>query len=292
MLYFDVKKKVWKQLSSLAPAPETKNCYCAEIVGRELFVSGKFPDGRSRVYCYDIETNKWHTHEDTHPYAEISTLCAVSDYMYALPWDCSKLPQRYSFAKHRWRSFSKSFVKSPPYYPYFNSATIHHQKLYALYGHRQENGPLWQMQNATLHCFDPVSDMWQEKSSTCDPHFGSSLFVVNDRLCVAGGHVATTMWDSLCDKQATVEVYDEENNKWSIVEQNRIPQNNLGAVEIEGRVYFIINKFPIDSGVRIPTGELCPVNLGDWKNLGNVDKNAALCYVPLKRDSVKMTENT
>ena len=79
--------------------------------------------------------------------------------------------------------------------------------------------------------------MWQEKSLTCDPHFGSSLFVVNDRLCVAGGHVATTVWDSLCDKQATVEVYDEENNKWSVVEENHIPQNNLGAMEIEGKVY-------------------------------------------------------
>lgn len=114
MLFFDVKKKVWKQLSSLAPAPETKNCYCAEIVGRELFVSGKFPDGRSCVYCYDIETNKWHTHEDIPPYPPITTLCAVSDYMYALPWDCSKLPQRYSFAKHRWQSFSKSFTKGLP----------------------------------------------------------------------------------------------------------------------------------------------------------------------------------
>ena len=291
MLYFDVKKKVWKQLSSLASAPATKNCYCAEIVGRELFVSGTFPDGRSCVYCYDIETNKWHTHEDIPPYPPIITLCAVSDYMYALPWDCSKLPQRYSFAKHRWQSFSKRFTKSPPHYPYFNSATIHHQKLYALYGHRLQEY-FWQMQNATLHCFDPVSDMWQEKSSTCNPHFGSSLFVVNDRLCVAGGLVATRLDNAICGEQATVEVYDEENNKWSVVEQNRIPQNNLGAVEIEGKVYFIINKFPIDSGIKIPPGEVCTVNLGDWKNLGNVDKNAALCYVPLKRDSVKMTENT
>ena len=95
MLYFDIEKKVWKQLSSLAPAPETKNSYCAEIVGGELFVSGTFPDGRSRVYCYDIETNKWHTHEDTGPYTEISTLCTASDYMYALPINCSMRPQRY-----------------------------------------------------------------------------------------------------------------------------------------------------------------------------------------------------
>ena len=63
-------------------------------------------------------------------------------------------------------------------------------------------------------------------------------------------------------------------------------------MEIEERVYFIINKFPVDGGVRIPSGEEYPVYLGDWKNLGNVDKNAALGYVPLKRDSVKGAENT
>ena len=61
--------------------------------------------------------------------------------------------------------------------------------------------------------------MWQEKSSTCNPHFGSSLFVVNDRLCVAGGRVATRLDNTICGEQATVEVYDEENNKWSVVEQ-------------------------------------------------------------------------
>ena len=295
MSYFDVEEKVWRQLSSLAPAlPEATNCYCAEVVGRELFVSGKAPDGRCYVYCYDIETNKWHTHEDTHSYSAISNLCAVSDYMYALPWDLS-IPQRYSLAKHRWQSFSKikRVTSSPPgHCPLYNSATVHYQKLYALCGNRQQNGSLWLMQNATLYCFDRVNNMWQEKSSTCNPHFGSSLFVVNDRLCVAGGRVATRLDNTICGEQATVEVYDEENNKWSVVEQNRIPQNNLGAVEIEGRVYFIINKFPVDSGIRIPSGEVYPVYLGDWKNLGNVDKNAALCYVPLKRDSVKGAENT
>lgn len=51
-------------------------------------------------------------------------------------------------------------------------------------------------------------------------------------------------------KPAPVEVYDEENNSWSIVKQEHIPPNELGAVEIEGGgggwgVYFIINKFQL-----------------------------------------------
>ena len=158
--------------------------------------------------------------------------------------------------------------------------------MYALYGHK-ERAPLpdrYQIHNAVLHCFDPESNKWHEKTSTCRPHFGSSLFVVNGRLYVAGGYENI---DSPLANPAPVEVYDEHNNKWSVVEQKRIPKNNLGAVEIEGRVYFIINKFPIDSGIRIPPEEVYPVYLGDWKNLGNVANNAALCYVPLKGESFK-----
>ena len=54
---------------------------------------------------------------------------------------------------------------------------------------------------------------------------------------------------SLQGNRASVEVYDQDNNNWSVFEQKRIPENNFDAVEVEGRVYFIINKFPIDIGV-------------------------------------------
>ena len=110
---------------------------------------------------------------------------------------------------------------------------------------------------------------------------------MNGKLCVAGGYNSIDSSNRPYGNPAAVEVYDEDNNKWSVVDQKHIPPNTLGAVEIEGRVYFIINTFPIDSGIRIPSGEVYPVYLGDWKNLGNVANNAALCYVPLKRDSVK-----
>ena len=115
----------------------------------------------------------------------------------------------------------------------------------------------------------------------------ASLFVVNGRIYVEGGYDCIFDGKRLCGKTASVEVYDEENNKWSVVEQKHIPSNNLGAVEIEGRVYFIINKFPVDSGIRIPPGEVYPVSLDRWGNLRNVSYKAALCYVPLKREGLK-----
>ena len=279
MMYFDIEEKQWKQLSSLAPAAHAGNCYCAETVGSELFVATD-----SCIYCYDIEKDKWQKHED--PTSRVvKSLCTVGDYMYAISSDCNQVTQRYNFPKLQWQSFAKVNVTSSGYF--YSGATALFSKVYVLYGHKRSQLGGWLMQNAVLHCFDPASNVWQEKASTCCPHFGSSLFVVNGRLCVAGGFDYIDTNNRLCGYPAQVEIYDEDNNKWSVVDQKHIPQNTLGAVEIEGRVYFIINNFPIDSGIRIPSGEVYPVYLGDWKNLGNVANNAALCYVPLKRDSVK-----
>ena len=113
-------------------------------------------------------------------------------------------------------------------------------------------------QPAVLHCFDPAKNEWEEKARTCQPHFGSSLFEVNGKLFVAGGRCTPDH-----NYPAPVEVYSEETNTWSVVKQEHIPANNLGAVEIEGRVYFIINKFPIDSGIRISPEERYPVPLDE-----------------------------
>ena len=286
MMYFDTEEKQWKQLSSLAPGTDVLECYCAETVGRQFFVAGIIDGAGYSAYCYDIETKKWQRHEDAHPCGQISSLCTVGDYMYAVPSNYSMIPQRYSFPKRQWQSVAK-FSLSYNYSCYHNNgATVLHSKLYVLSGQSLKDFTTGGYSNALLHCFDPVTNLWTQKASSCNPHFGSTLLVVNGRLYVAGGYQSLN-GDKPWGNPAPVEVYDEENNKWSVVDQKHIPENKLGAVEIEGRVYFIINTFPIDSGIRIPPEEVYPVYLGDWKNLGNVANNAALCYVPLKRDSVQ-----
>ena len=127
--------------------------------------------------------------------------------------------------------------------------------------------------------------VWGNVTSTS--HFGSSLLVVNDKLYVAGGKCSIKSANGEpCGGAGSVEVYDEENNTWSVVDQPHIPPNNLGAIEVEGSVYFIINNFPVDSGIRIPSGEVYPVSLDEWENLGKVAKNAVLCYVPVKRENL------
>lgn len=288
MQYFDVEAKAWKLLTTLAPAPETKAKYpFAVLVGCKLFAGGEYSSKSSCVHCYDIERNVWEKLNYPHGGA-ISNLCRIGDYMYPILPYVSQIFERYNLAECRWQRIQKLNITQEIFHYFYNSGgTVLNSNLYVLYAHVRMVESSWQTENTVLHCFDPLRNRWKKKASTCHPHLVSSLFVVSGKMYVAGG------FDSFkegkpCGKPAPVEVYDEENNKWSVVKQSRIPPNDLGAVEIEGRVYFIINRFPIDSGIRIPPGELYPVHLDEWQNLGKVDKTAALCYMPLKRESLNM----
>ena len=289
MQHFDVETKTWTPLSPVTPQINLTCCCFAESAGI-LFVAGKDSSGDC-VYFYDIEKNLWE--RQSHNLGTVKAICTLDDYMYSI-MHCNQLPQRLSFSKRQWQSFKKVSVTDDYDNHFYNSGSaVLFEKVYVLYGNTsrsratQFRAEYWQVQNAQLHCFDPFKNEWQFKAKTCKPHFGSSLLVVSSRLYVAGGYTQINDSGVPCGNPAPVEVYNEENNTWSVVEQKHIPPNNLGAVEIEGRVYFIINKFPIDSGIRIPPGEVYPVPLGEWKNLGKIDKTAVLCYLPVKRESFK-----
>ncbi|XP_020627830.1 kelch-like protein 14 [Orbicella faveolata] len=287
MQYFDNEAKTWKPLASTIPSIEATQCHCAASAGNNLYVAGFEWGVGHYIYRYNTEGSVWEKYP--HLSGKINNLCIIEDTVYAINSNCNQVPQRYCFSKCQWQAFSKVSIRSNHGNRFHNSgATALHSKVYVLYGSvKLDSGGNWCVQNSGLHCFDPVKNEWELKATTCKPHFGSSLLVVNSKLYVAGGNVYIDENANVSGDPAPVEGYDEENNTWSVVEQKHIPLNNLGAVEIEGRVYFIINKFPVDSGIRIPPGELYPVHLGEWENLTKIVTTAVVCYLPVKRESLK-----
>jgi len=285
MQYFDVEAKTWKPLASTIPPIETTRCFCAVSVRSRLFVAGSDFSKGHYIDSYDTERNEWERLH--HSCGLINNLCVTDDHMYAVSANPNQVPQRYSFAKRKWQSIAIIDTTGSNYWSGSKGATVC-SKLFVLHEDRAKltSG---NFSPAVLTCFDPVKNEWEVKATTCEPHFGAILIVVNNRLYVAGGHISIPSHRGKCTtfgNLAPVEMYNEESNNWSVVEQKHIPANNLGAVEIEERVYFIINNFPIDSGIRIPPGELYPVHLGEWENLAKIDKRAVLCYFPVKRESL------
>ena len=283
--YFDVDTKLWKPLASVAQLGEiTDSYYSAELIGNYLYVVTEVQQQLMChgyvVYCYHILNNTWEklpelyigvNRDKSHSPPKI---CSVSEYLYVITQ--SNPPQRYDLSNNVWQAGEE--LNFPQHEGIFHSvaATVMNCKIYIIHGCKDRenvNKP------AVVHCFDPEKNEWERKASTCHPHFGSSIFVVNNRLCVAGGFNSRGV--------SSVELYDKRKDTWSVVEQKRIPPNNLGAFEIERRVYFLINNFPIDSGIRIPPEENFPVHLGEWENLAKVSKNAVLCYLPVKKENLR-----
>lgn len=126
--------------------------------------------------------------------------------------------------------------------------------------------------------------MWEtEKVTTHRCHFSSSLIVVNGKLYAVGGTDSLDRNFLPSGNPAPLEMYNEDTDTWSVVEQKHIPANNLNAVEIEGRIYFIINNFPVDNRIRIANGSLNSALFYQWDNLAKIDQNAALGFLVVKR---------
>ena len=304
--YFDVDTKLWKPLASVAQLDEmTGVCCSAELIGSYLFVVTEVKrqvrkDRDYVVYRYHILNNKWEKLpklkiRESNEQCDIRSkicVCSVSGYLYVITQ--SNPPQRYSLSTGVWQAGEElNFVKNVQRdKERFESvaATVMNCKIYVIHGYQVVDDHMWVNKPAVVHCFDPEKNEWERKASTCHPHFGSSIFVVNNRLCVAGGFNSSSgSLSSLLGLGGSppVELYDKRNDTWSVVEQKLIPHNNLGAFKIERRVYFLINNFPIDSGIRIPPEENYPVHLGEWENLAKVSKNAVLCYLPVKKENLR-----
>ena len=296
IIYLDSETKDWQgPLSSVASLrlDYEGTFLCAEYAGNYLYVATKSRSNDAGfIYRYHIVNNVWETlprfRSSISCDYPIKCLCSVNECLYA--FSDSNPPQRYSLAQNKWQSGSTlPFLENKRQNRHELSnvaAVVMKSKIYVLHGYRRGEGKRWLDQPAMFHCFDPQKNEWKQKASTSSPHFGSSLFVDNNKIYVTGGEVSS---HSLFPRRATVEVYSEETNNWAVVDQTHIPPNELGAVEVEGKVYFIINKFPFDSGIRIPPGEVYHISLHEWETKGTdkIRHDAALCYLPVKKESLE-----
>ncbi|KAJ7384519.1 hypothetical protein OS493_021148 [Desmophyllum pertusum] len=102
-----------------------------------------------------------------------------------------------------------------------------------------------------VYRFDPAAhakNEWTKLTGTAYSHTHACAFVVSGKLYVAGGKTEPpSKRQRGLVPSGDVEVYNEENNQWCSVPQPHMPPNNYGAVEIEGRIYFILGSFAYDS---------------------------------------------
>ena len=280
----------------MARLVHASKCICAEAVGNYLYVAVIEEGTYAQImYRYHMVRNVWEKlPRFQNNLVRVGCMSSVNEYIYVI--SDSGVPQRYSLAQNDWQSGSKLPNDDQEILVYMTAVSMG-SKIYVLHGcYKEERGRRRSEKRAVVHCFDPLKNVWLKKASTLYPHFNSILFVDNNKLYVAGG------WDTVPTESsggkwvtggaAPVEIYNEESNSWYVVEQNRIPSNTLGAVELlGGKVYFIINKFPIDSGIRIPPNEVYIISLREWENsLERIDRTAVLCYLSVKKEMLSTVQ--
>ena len=226
--YLDVETKSWKPLPSMAKLNNATECIGAEVVSNNLYVAGGSDDSFD-MYCYNTIRNVWETLLSCQcdSVSEGLCMCSFNEYIYVFS-DFSE-PLRYSLSQNVWQSASElPFFKKLDYGEKVFSVTAVsiESKIYVLHGHYSETYDLFQnkisAKPAVVHCFDPQKNEWEKKASTLSPHFESSLFVDNNKLYVAGGRVSVCKGNGrmyTSGETAPVEVYDEENNSWCVVQQ-------------------------------------------------------------------------
>lgn len=196
----------------------TRACYGAVHVSNYLYVAAQNSlrqysapsECYHPIYRYDLVNDSWDT---LPPFLsskhQIHCLCSVDECIYA--FSESTLPHRYSLASNNWQSGAKlSFYNTSDSKKdklQNVAAVVFKSKIYVIHGYtRSENdkgNDNYRVDMAAVvHCFDPAKNKWEQKSSTWYPHFGSRLFVVTNRLCVAGAKTSTRN-----DNPAPVEVY-------------------------------------------------------------------------------------
>ena len=274
----------------MARLVHVSKCICAEAVGNYLYVAVIEEGTHAQImYRYHMVRNVWEKLPRFQAnFVRVGCMSSVNEYIYVI--SDSGVPQRYSLAQNDWQCGSKLPNDDQEILVYMTAVCMG-SKIYVLNGcYKEERSSRRSEKRAVVHCFDSLKNVWLKKASTLYPHFNSTLFVDNNKLYVAGGWdtVPTESSGCICVEggPAPVEVYNEESNSWYVVEQNRIPSNTLGAVELlEGKVCFIINKFPIDSGIRIPPNEVYKISLREWENsMEKVDRTAVLCYMSVKKE--------
>ena len=212
--------------------PKGVRCYCAELIGNYLYVAATSNLLKHVVFCYDIVHNVWRKLPPipSLSYYEIGSLCHIEDHLYIIYK--SSAPYRFNLTTNQWQPIAHSKAVCNLGQKTFcnKAAAVYKSCLYVLYGQGQiinknsERNPIFRSQASlsVVFRFDQTKDHWEQKASTKTPHFGSSLFVVENNLCVAWGRCSfqtpNVSLDGLpAGAPAAIEVYNDQENAWSVV---------------------------------------------------------------------------
>ena len=268
--FYDTTKQQWKEFGEKIPVNEP--CQAVVCSGSYIYVGGM-----QTVYRYNIDSNTW----DQLPSMVNNKkgkyqLLVLGDYLYAI----GPRPERYSFREKSWQPIA-DIMSTWSVLGNEESVAVMTDTIYAVGSGRYNR-------YALVHCFNPSKNQWEQKATSLSCRINGCAFVCNDKLIVAGGQTSSIqgryiVWSPL----EAVESYCRETDSWSQIEQKRIaPQDSSFACEADNKIFFKLNNFVFDSGIRVSPDQVYPVKLDEWRNIAAFELGAVITYAPMNMNKL------
>ena len=148
----------------------------AKYIGNYLYLASSCVN-ESDIHRYHMIKKSWQKLPRLSFPEIIQCLCSIGDYVYAISQ--SSPSEIYTLAdntRQQCRNNLRLFAQE-------GLDTVAAAVMICMGSQRVKH----RAKPALVHFFDPTKNKWEKISSTCYPHFGSSLIVVNNRLYAGGG---------------------------------------------------------------------------------------------------------
>nr|XP_039266737.1 uncharacterized protein LOC120342113 [Styela clava]XP_039266738.1 uncharacterized protein LOC120342113 [Styela clava] len=173
---------------------------------------------RSELLMYNPVTNSW---SDTLPGCNLNLgYCTASsgNYIYAMGGKTRK-GKRFDGIEKKW----SDIAKMPKNQEFCVLWLCLHDMVFLAGGVFNDWFGLSNTSLDIVQCYNQKSDCWSKISNMCHPCMSPSLCVVNNRLYVAGERK---------DECLSIELYDEKNNQWEVVQELETTKQYFSACAI------------------------------------------------------------
>ena len=258
--FYDTTKQLWQDCGQNIPVNEV--CRAVVCSGSYIFVGGM-----KTVYQYNIDSKTWH------PLPSMGNtkngryqLLVLGDYLYAI----GPQPERYSFREKSWQPIA-DIVPNENALDNSCAAAVIDGNIFTV-GSRKPN------ENALVHCYDPSRNQWEQKASSLKNRINGCAFVCNGKLRITGGKTKKEEGWLYWLPLETTESYCKETDSWSLTEPKCTAPGDLSfAFEVDDKIFFRLNNFVFDSGIRVSPDQAYPVKFDKWSlNVADLDSDSLI----------------
>ncbi|CAH1267510.1 KLHL31 [Branchiostoma lanceolatum] len=243
----------WYEMTQI---PIRRRNYCAAVLDDEIYVvGGREWDKEARGYdrwsaaafCYNLRTAKWREVSSLSTKRSCFSMDAIEGNLFAVGGDedhedtsILSSVERFDPIQNLWWPCSEI-----PDGRRCQASCVYNGRLYVSGGWIKRTEAAFSLtlnvnmsciptMSATVYCYEPLTDMWLERSAMHVARFSHAMEVYSGRIFAIGGYTSLSRTHN--EPLDVVECYSPEQDQWSFIEPLRVPAGLCSALVVEGKM--------------------------------------------------------